>query len=160
MAAEYVATNKNPRPVAQWHVDEFCVLLRNNEFHLTHQGIAIDENGNLRDGQHRLLAIIKTGISAWMAVTTGISEEAVFSVDRGMRRSNNCVLEMDKRSAEIITLIAKIHSGASRPINSQLFLIKDRVGIHAENLIKACGTAKRAFDPSASQDWRGSEYVA
>lgn len=38
----------------------------------TGQGILIDENGRLLDGQHRLWAVLQTGVAVWLYVVTGI----------------------------------------------------------------------------------------
>lgn len=41
-------------------------------FVLTHQGIAFAEDGTLIDGQHRLAAVVQSGVSVQMLVTTGL----------------------------------------------------------------------------------------
>lgn len=45
-----------------------------------HQGIAFDEHGRLIDGQHRLQAIILSGVTLVMLVTRGIAAEMVNGV--------------------------------------------------------------------------------
>lgn len=59
-----------------------------------HQGIAFDEHGNLIDGQHRLKAIIISGINVTMLVTRGVQAEmvngvrlfAIDTMDNGYKR--------------------------------------------------------------------------
>lgn len=64
--------SKNPGNRKLVDVKRFESLLISHQFVLTHQGVAIDENGNLLDGQTRLQAIRNTGISAKMMVTRGL----------------------------------------------------------------------------------------
>jgi len=74
-------------------VDSYVRSMRAGEWILTHQGIAIDTEGELVDGVHRLLAIIRSGVTVKMMITTGlphIGQDAstlVFDViDRGRER--------------------------------------------------------------------------
>ncbi len=60
----------------------------------THQGIAFNDKGELIDGQHRLLAIVRTGITVTMMVTFGLPHgiqgremKTMDAVDRGRPRS-------------------------------------------------------------------------
>lgn len=64
---------------------------------MTHQGIAFDKNGILRDGQHRLTAIVDEGRDAKMVVTFGIAPEAFSVMDTGSRRTASDVLEINNR---------------------------------------------------------------
>jgi hypothetical protein len=58
---------------------------------LTHQGIAFDDAGNLCDGQHRVAAVVESGVSVKMMVTTGMNEKqgelfTFDAIDRGALR--------------------------------------------------------------------------
>ena len=52
----------------------------------THQGIAFDKSGKLIDGQHRMLAVIESGVTVRMLVTQGLDEEAMSAIDIGRAR--------------------------------------------------------------------------
>lgn len=71
-----------PHRVAQYARD-----MRQGRWGLTHQGIAFSSTGHLVDGQHRLAAIIESGVSVDMLVTRGVAGEAFVGMDRGMLRS-------------------------------------------------------------------------
>ncbi|MFZ4238377.1 hypothetical protein ACOZGD_24730 [Streptomyces murinus] len=71
-------------------VDFLADSIIRDEWQLTHQGIALDgplDTGRLLDGQHRLNAIIKAGISVWIYVFEGLPETAFPVLDTGKRRS-------------------------------------------------------------------------
>lgn len=86
-AEELLEKNTGNRPVSPANLDMFCQILRNGEWALTHQGIAIDWDGNLIDGQHRLMAIMITGVTAEIRVTTGIDPATFTKIDNGRIRN-------------------------------------------------------------------------
>jgi hypothetical protein len=83
------ATN---RPVREKYVEVLANAMRHGHWVTTHQGIAIDENGILCDGQHRLLAIIMADVTVKMYVFYGLrtkQENGIFTfdaIDRGILR--------------------------------------------------------------------------
>jgi hypothetical protein len=83
-AAKWLENNKSNRPVKNWAVNKYAKDLLAGNWATNHQGIAFDNSGNLVDGQHRLLAIIKSGVSVDMVVAYGAER---FGVDRLAPRS-------------------------------------------------------------------------
>jgi hypothetical protein len=84
--------NQDNRPLHVSRVKLFEAELRDGNFKLTHQGIAIGSSGRLLDGQHRLHAIANTGISAPLMVATGVPDESFAVLDTGIKRSASDVL--------------------------------------------------------------------
>lgn len=93
-AAKWLETNYRNRPISQAYVDELSRALESGNFRTNHQGIAFDREGRLRDGQHRLTAIVQTGISAELQVSTELSEEELQTIDDGRKRTDQHVLVM------------------------------------------------------------------
>ena len=90
MAREWLTRNmKNNRPVLKATVHSYARQMRNGSWHLTHQGIAFDENGELVDGQHRLHAIIEANVPVEMNVTYNVRHTPgeLFTVDMGRKRT-------------------------------------------------------------------------
>lgn len=54
---------------------------------VTHQGIAIDEFGVLMDGQHRLEAIVESGIPQILLVCVGVPRATFWLIDGGFTRT-------------------------------------------------------------------------
>lgn len=82
---------ENQRKQSQSVIDSYARAMRAGQWVLTHQGIAIDENGELVDGQHRLQAIVASGTPVEMLVTTGLSAvtkggHVIDAIDRGSER--------------------------------------------------------------------------
>jgi hypothetical protein len=95
MAKAVLEHNSHNRPIRSADVAEWSQVLRTHRWRYTHQGVAIDVEGRLQDGQHRLTAIAETGISAEMMVSVGMSPDNFAVIDTGRRRSAAAVLAMD-----------------------------------------------------------------
>lgn len=88
-AAEYIlkcndSGNRNHR-VAR--IETLARDIRSDLWNLTHQGIAISEDGFLIDGQHRLQAVKESGRSIPMVVVLNVPKESMVTVDTGITRS-------------------------------------------------------------------------
>lgn len=82
------------RPLRKWAVQKYARMLRDGMWPVTHQGIAFGEDGYLRDGQHRLTAVIVSGVSADFVVARGLSLEACRVIDTGIGRSWKDMVQM------------------------------------------------------------------
>jgi hypothetical protein len=94
MAAEWLERNVRNRPVSQDTVTSYARDMKAGNWVATHQGIAFNDQSELIDGQHRLLAIIEANVTLLMMVTyalpSGVTESALTTmdcVDRGRTRS-------------------------------------------------------------------------
>ena len=70
-ATDYLAQNRCNRPLSPPTVQKYVRLMQAGKFYVTYQGVACDEEGRLRDGQHRLAAIVAANTSVSMLVTRG-----------------------------------------------------------------------------------------
>jgi hypothetical protein len=59
------------------------------KWRLTHQGVALYKNGDIADGQHRLTAIVETGISCTMPIFKELDNDidTVLAIDCGKNRT-------------------------------------------------------------------------
>lgn len=69
------------------NVARLRTALEIGEWDVTGETIKLDKDARVRDGQHRLTAIIESGIGAWCLVVRGISESAFDKVDTGKSRN-------------------------------------------------------------------------
>jgi len=93
--------------------------IRAGQWHLTHQGIAISDKGHLLDGQHRLHAVIETGIAINSIVAYGVPEESFTDIDSGAARRTADFLSgkyAGDRTTVVRTLLAiEAADGWARP---------------------------------------------
>lgn len=98
IAADWLATSEeyaekndvrvNRRP-SDGVIDRYARDMINNNWDDTGVPIIIDIHGVVRDGQQRLAAIVKSGITLSFNVVTGIQPEAQRSIDKGRRRTSS-----------------------------------------------------------------------
>lgn len=85
-ATEYLERNYSNRPLKPSLVDTWADSLRAGTWELN--GSTIVLNGNrLMDGQHRLHAVVKTGISMTTVVVRNVDESVFDTIDIGRRRA-------------------------------------------------------------------------
>jgi hypothetical protein len=87
MARQMRAHNRHNRALRKTRVDALSRALSGGGWHLTHQGIAFFTSGLLGDGQHRLEAIIESGVAAYVLVFWNVDDGAHAAVDAGARRT-------------------------------------------------------------------------
>jgi hypothetical protein len=92
MTKEFVdsllASNENNRAIRPRVVATYLRDIKKGDWHFTHQGIGIYEDGTLADGQHRLEALRQAGYpDVEMVVVWGLSKKAVNAIDQHAKRS-------------------------------------------------------------------------
>lgn len=93
-AAHWMQNNFVNRPISDYTINAYARDMSNGVWVATHQGVAFNDRDHLIDGQHRLSAIIKSGVTVRMMVTFGLPSQIAGSemttmdaVDRGRTRS-------------------------------------------------------------------------
>lgn len=81
------ATSRNNRNRSVHTVSAYARDMAHHHWVTTHQGIAFDVSGILIDGQHRLAAIVESGVPQIMLVTFDLPPEAKLAIDRGRIRA-------------------------------------------------------------------------
>lgn len=78
--------NQNYRVPDEHVIDGLARAMSAGEWKLTPQGISFDPEGLLIDGQHRLYAIVKSGVSVWMFVAFNVPKETELVIDNNKPR--------------------------------------------------------------------------
>lgn len=92
LAKEWLKKSGGNRPINKSAVTRFKNDILSGRWQLTPQGIAFDENGVLKDGHHRLTAIVEANAPAQMYVTYGVPS-SVDAFDIGKSRSTRQYLQ-------------------------------------------------------------------
>lgn len=150
LAVQMLATSPGNRAIRHWYIDMMACAQQRGEWRLTHQGPAFDVTGALRDGHHRLMACVQSGVTISMPVTVGLQPEVFDAVDRGINRTLVDLTGWDKRVAEPLRLATEIVRAVSRVTPQQ---VKDiAAGGLADaiaGVIEHCGTSRRYYASSA-----------
>lgn len=95
LAALLLTGNVRNRSLSSVMVDSFARDMIAGNWRVTHQGIALDKDGRLLDGQHRLSAVVKSGVTIRTAVTYNADPESFRAVDMGRPRNSATILGFD-----------------------------------------------------------------
>lgn len=90
----YLEANTQNRRVRRTWVAQLVKIMRDGDWRLNHQGIAFNCDGSLKDGQHRLMAIVESGVTILVMVTRGLPGEAMETIDVHQRRTEADVMNL------------------------------------------------------------------
>lgn len=110
-AKAWLKVNTLNRPVRESYVDFLAESMRRGEWVINHQPVAL--NGNrLIDGQHRLMAVIRSELPAVkMSVVTDADTATFDTIDIGVKRSHADIFREDITVMNPITMVARMIYG-------------------------------------------------
>lgn len=86
-----------------------------DKWRLHHQGIAIDVQGRLRDGQHRLQMVVASGLATPFKISYNVPDEGILHVDEQMTRSTRDSIRMSQMGSYSCSMIASTRAFLSLP---------------------------------------------
>jgi hypothetical protein len=86
--------NSHNRKLVDAHVDRLAREMKAGRWRLTHQGIAFSTNRVLLDGQHRLWAVLLSGVTVPMRVFFNEPRESLEAIDAVQARSNDQIITL------------------------------------------------------------------
>ena len=91
VAEEMLKKNAGNRKVSKMVVSKYAAEMKAGRWIQTHQGMAIDETGKIVDGQHRLYAVIKSGVAITVILTIYFGEikTKLIPLDLGKNRTSS-----------------------------------------------------------------------
>lgn len=122
-AVEWLGCNiKRNRPILTDRETSYAHDMVSGKWIRNGETIKFDTNGKLIDGQHRLRAIVDTGLSIKMDVAYNVPEDAFKTIDTGAPRNYRQIMRMDgnewvnkKNLVPIAMLFVKLIAGERRP---------------------------------------------
>ena len=110
MAEVLLARNPSNRAVVATGVRHWAQALRAGHWEVNGEPIIVAVTGELNDGQHRLTAVVETGISMTTFVVFGVSRDSRKTVDIGKKRTAGHILGMaGVTNAALVASTAKLH---------------------------------------------------
>ena len=91
-AIKLLETVEDNRRVKQATVSFYAHEIRTGQWVVNGQGIIIDEDGRMIDGQHRCWSVVETGTGVPILVVRGVSRDVFDTLDTGMVRSTEDVV--------------------------------------------------------------------
>tara|TARA_B110000046_G_C12897899_1_gene357222 strand:+ start:40 stop:942 length:903 start_codon:yes stop_codon:yes gene_type:complete len=110
LAENYLRFNNKNRKLSSNNLQFLVNEMKSDRFIENGEAIVFDKNGYLKDGQHRLGAILRSGKSFFIPIVRGVNPLAMGTYDTGKNRSSGDVLELNgfKYSALISKFIVSI----------------------------------------------------
>jgi len=109
-AQALLGTITKQRSLRRSHLNALAADMEHNRWEDSHQAVALNTNGALCDGQHRLTTIVETGIGQWMWVATGVCEDAMGVIDTAAQRSAADMLKLNDtvdRNHPLVAAVAR-----------------------------------------------------
>lgn len=94
LAKEWLERGGNNRKLKTKHVATLARAIRDGRWRQNGCAIVLDEDGKLRDGQHRCAAIVSAARPIRALVVSGVDPEAFDTIDTGMSRKTRDVLQI------------------------------------------------------------------
>lgn len=88
LATYFLSNNRTNRPISKSTIERYVRAIYRGEWKLNGEPIIILEHGGLGDGQHRCIAVQKTGIAIDTVVIYGIDPKAFPTFDGGKPRNS------------------------------------------------------------------------
>lgn len=108
-ALHLLSKNISNRKVSSLLVDRYARDMTLGDWQQNGSSIVVNGDGTLLDGQHRLLACVKSGSSFTTVLTSGVPAEAMVTLDTGRPRKLSDVLTMrGERSAKTLAAVLRL----------------------------------------------------
>ena len=109
LAAELLKDNTHNRPVSNGAIGRYANDMKAGLWVFNGDAIRVDTNGVLLDGQHRLLACVRSGVEFDCVMVTGLEPEVFSTLDAGNKRSAGAVLSISGVSdASVVASSARL----------------------------------------------------
>ena len=94
LATEWLRSNLKNRPMRATRVASFAEQMAKGRWVLTTDAIGFDTSGRLLNGQHRLSAIVQSGVAVHMVVAHDLPPESMDAIDLGLKRTLGDILRL------------------------------------------------------------------
>ena len=115
-AKAWLLKNNKNRKLSQTTVNYYSSEFSAERWQETGESIKFFDDGEVADGQHRLMAIIQSGCSVTMLVVRGLAREAMYAIDTGKKRTVADILHLHSGVAD-----SNVKCAAARQIVSLCF---------------------------------------
>lgn len=146
-ATHYLKRNvDNYRKISRAKVALYAEEMKAGKWQLNGEAIMFDETGKLKNGQHRLAAVILAGIPVQMTIITGVADDVTI-YDNGQNRSTKQMAQAsgygDISGTEAAVATAFVGNfGNKVPKGVVLDWLKDRYG-EVNRAYRVCGASNR-----------------
>jgi hypothetical protein len=157
MAAELLQHNTHNRPQRGRVVDAYAADMESGNWQPNGESVKIAEDGTLLDGQHRLAAIVKSGVTVPMLIVYGLPASYQDTIDGGAKRrfSDVLLLRGETQATTLASVVRNVTlwdsgtranwSSLRAPTNAEMFQTLGKypwlreTSVRAADLSRHCG---------------------
>lgn len=140
-------SNYGNRKVRTGVVKKYAKIMKNGDWRFSPETISISKSGRLLNGQHRMLAVIESGITCRFLFATGFEDEVFSVLDRGAVRSRADALKIDRKLTECATLLYRMATKENASLVTDDDVARASLCIEETHayLMDFCRTSSRVF---------------
>lgn len=114
LASEFLRKhNFGNRSIRPHVIKKYAKSMSDGDWVLSPEPLALSTDGRLLNGQHRLSAVIASGVTCDFYVAHGFDDHVFSVLDRGATRTSYDALKVDRRLAQTATVLAKVNLSQS-----------------------------------------------
>lgn len=106
MAEGWLQNNSTNRKTSLRIIERYASDMSENKWNFTGDSIKFTTNGKLLDGQHRLLAIIKSNKPQKLLIISKLKDEIFYDLDKGRKRTFADILHINNPELKYLNSIA------------------------------------------------------
>ena len=153
MAEDWLRSNHKNRGLTRKYVRRYARMMKDNDWLVTADAIGFDKNGRLLNGQHRLNAVIESGIPQQFVVVTGLDTDSFDRHDTGRPRNSSQILSIEgypntTRMAAAIRLLMGFEDDKDSPgarSNVQPMSSLSYAKMHGDKLVDSVRLGNKAY---------------
>lgn len=142
MASAMLDKNVKNRKISNRNYSQLVRAMKNGEWELNGEAIKVDVDGFVLDGQHRLHAVVESGVTIRTFLVEGLPESTQDTMDTGKSRGLSDVLAIrgEKYHASIASIVRRV------------FLYRSH-GLRAATIVSYPTTVKETLRFFDSNEW-------
>lgn len=134
--------NRSPRKST---IAKYATQMLSGQWQLTTEPIVIAKNGRLLNGQHRLMAIVKSETVIDFLVIRNVDESVFKSIDRGMTRTFSDATGVDRKLSEVAKLACISLEAMGNPSDSSVMRVAEKISAYHSRLMEAAPASAKFF---------------
>lgn len=144
--------NDGNRPTRKMQIAKYAATMAAGNWMPSPDGIIISIGGRLLQGQHRLMAVVQSGVSVTMVVWRNVDDSVFKYLDRGITRTPSDALGISKGLSSVANSGYRIVNGARKiPTDDDIERYALVLSDSYSDLVDHCSTSTKVFSSAASR---------
>lgn len=144
-ATRLLDRNEGNRRLRPGVVERYTATIAAGNWMLSPQPIIIADTGRILDGQHRLVAVERLGVSVPFTIISNVPESVFPVLDRGATRSSADALGIDPKLAEVAKVLLSSFRPSAKVLDAEIGAVSALLSDDFADLMAACNTSTRFF---------------